>query len=58
MVSRQIFDSSIKAKVEKDPNQPLNIYAGSDTFLAIGEPEVRGYELIRVGVKHERQGIV
>lgn len=41
MVSRHVFDSSLQAKVEKDPNQPLNVYAGSDNFLQIGEPEVK-----------------
>lgn len=42
MISRHVFDSSIQAKVERDPNQPLNIYAASDNLLAIGEPEGAG----------------
>lgn len=40
MVGRQLFDSSIQARVDKDHNSALNIYAGSDDFLKIGEPEV------------------
>ena len=40
MITRQVFDITVQAKVEKDPNQALNIYAGSDNFLQIGEPEV------------------
>jgi hypothetical protein len=40
MVSRHVFDASLKAKVERDHNQPLNVYAGSDGYLHIGEPEV------------------
>jgi hypothetical protein len=40
MVSRHVFDVTLKGKVERDPNQPLNIYAGSDGYLHIGEPEV------------------
>jgi hypothetical protein len=40
MITRHVFDSTLQAKVEKDPNQPLNIYAGSDNLLQIGEPEV------------------
>jgi len=40
MISRHVFDQSIQAKVDKDPNSTLNIYAGSDNFLQIGEPEV------------------
>lgn len=41
MITRHVFDNSLQAKVEKDHNQALNIYAGSDNFLQIGEPEVR-----------------
>lgn len=33
MITRHLFDSSLQAKVEKDHNQALNIYAGSDNFL-------------------------
>ena len=40
MITRHVFDSTLQAKVERDPNQPINIYAGSDNFLQIGEPEV------------------
>lgn len=40
MVTRHVFDSNLQAKVDKDHNQPLNIYTGSDNFLQIGEPEV------------------
>ena len=40
MLTRHVFDQSVQAKVERDPNQPLNIYAGSDNYLHIGEPEV------------------
>ena len=39
MVTKHIFDSSVLAKVERDHNQALNIYAGSDNLLHIGEPE-------------------
>ncbi len=40
MLTRHVFDSTLQAKVEFDHNQALNIYAGSDNFLKIGEPEV------------------
>lgn len=40
MISRYVFDSDIPIKVERDHNQPLNIYSASDNFLHIGEPEV------------------
>ena len=35
-------DSHAPTKVERDHNQPLNVYAGSDTFAQIGEPEGAG----------------
>lgn len=40
MITRHVFDSSLQAKVDFDHNSSLNIYAGSDNFLKIGEPEV------------------
>eukprot|EP00347_Sterkiella_histriomuscorum_P003178 403365291 len=42
MITRHVFDSNLQAKVEKDHNQALNIYAGSDNFSSIGEPEGAG----------------
>lgn len=39
MLTRYIFDGIPYARVERDPNQPLNIYAGTDKYLQIGEPE-------------------
>ena len=35
-------DTQAPSKVERDHNQPLNVYAGSDTFAQIGEPEGAG----------------
>lgn len=40
MITRYVFDQELQIKVERDHNQPLNIYAASDNFLHIGEPEV------------------
>lgn len=39
-MTRHVFDSNLQTKVEKDHNQALNIYAASDNYLHIGEPEV------------------
>ena len=41
MITRYVFDSELQTKIERDHNQALNIYAGSDNFLQIGEPEVK-----------------
>jgi hypothetical protein len=41
MLSRYMQEQQL-LKVERDPNQALNVYAGSDTFTAIGEPEGAG----------------
>jgi hypothetical protein len=58
MVSRYVFDSSLQTKVERDPNQALNVYAGTDNFLQIGEPEVNlSYCIyIYIGIKYARKG--
>jgi hypothetical protein len=42
MLGRHAFDSGEKVKIEKDPNNALNMYAASDSFLNIGEPEGSG----------------
>jgi hypothetical protein len=42
MLGRHAFDSSEKLKIEKDPNNAVNMYAASDSFLNIGEPEGSG----------------
>jgi hypothetical protein len=41
MLGRHLGDTSTSG-VNRDPNQPLNIYAGSDTLIQIGEPEGSG----------------
>jgi dynein light intermediate chain 2 len=58
MISRQVFEQSLQVKLERDANQALNVYAASDSFLHIGEPEVTPLSFIlsmSVGFKHERQ---
>lgn len=42
MLGRYLGESAAAPKVERDHNQPLNIYAGSDVFAQIGEPEGSG----------------
>ncbi len=42
MLNKYLAPEQPLSKVDKDPNQPLNIYAGSDSFTAIGEPEGAG----------------
>lgn len=44
MLSRYLFDAVPQqpAKVDRDHNSPLNIYAGTDSFSTIGEPEGAG----------------
>ena len=42
MLNKYLAPDQPLSKVDKDPNQPLNIYAGSDSFTAIGEPEGAG----------------
>jgi len=42
MVNRHAFDLSEKVKIEKDPNNAINMYAASDSFLNIGEPDGSG----------------
>jgi hypothetical protein len=54
MINRHAFDMADKVKVEKDANNAINMYAGADQFLNIGEPEVRGLLTI-IGRRHERQ---
>jgi len=39
MITRHVFDSSVHAKLERDPNNAINVYAGSDNMMHIGEPE-------------------
>lgn len=39
ILNKHIFDPNIVIKIERDPNQALNMYAGQDSFLHIGEPE-------------------
>lgn len=56
MVSRHVLDSGSEGRVDRDHNQALNVYAGSDKFLQIGEPEVRMRVLIPVGRWHAGQG--
>lgn len=33
MITRHVFDNNLQAKVEKDHNQGINIYAATDNFL-------------------------
>jgi len=42
MINRHAFDLSERVKIEKDPNNAINMYAGADNFLNIGEPEGAG----------------
>lgn len=42
MLGRYLGEVSAPPKVERDHNQPLNVYAGADTFAQIGEPEGAG----------------
>ncbi len=42
MLTRHVFDVSLNIKIERDHNQALNVYAGSDNLLHIGEPEGAG----------------
>lgn len=42
MLQRHAFDLSEKVKVERDHNQALNMYAASDSFMNIGEPDGAG----------------
>lgn len=51
MLSRYLTADSEPGRLEKDPNQPLNLYAGTDSFSAIGEPEGAG---MRRNVPFER----
>jgi len=39
MLTKYVFDTDALVKVERDHNQPLNVYAGADSFLHIGEPD-------------------
>ena len=55
MIQRHVFDTQIATKIERDHNQCLNVYSGQDTFLNIGEPEVREI-LIAVGSGEPGQG--
>ena len=54
MITRQVFDVTLQAKLEKDPNQALNVYAGSDNYLQIGEPEVSSihFKLFSLGSRN------
>ena len=39
-ISRHVFnDNTLQVKIERDPNQPINMYSGADSFIQIGEPE-------------------
>ena len=58
MLTRYVFDSSLQTKVERDPNQPLNIYAGSDNYLLIGEPDGAGMRGAKVSFEKLWQDVV
>jgi dynein light intermediate chain 2 len=51
MLTRYLTSDTQLIRIEKDPNQPLNLYAGSDNFSTIGEPEGAG---MRRNVSFER----
>jgi len=42
MLGRYLGDSGTGPSIQKDHNQPLNINAGGDAFIHIGEPEGSG----------------
>lgn len=42
MINRHALDAQEKVKIEKDPNNAINMYAAADSFLNIGEPEGAG----------------
>lgn len=52
MISRHVFDSNLQTKVEKDHNQALNIYAATDNFIQIGEPEVSAHSISNLITTH------
>ena len=39
MLTRHVFELTTGAKLDRDHNSALNIYAGQDNLLHIGEPE-------------------
>jgi len=41
MLGRYLGDTATSG-MNRDPNQPINITAGSDTLIQIGEPEGSG----------------
>ena len=47
MLYKHTFELTERVKTEKDPNQCLNVYGGSDSFLNIGEPEVSALLILR-----------
>lgn len=51
MLSRHLAPEAPLLKVERDHNQALNVYGGSDAFAQIGEPEGAG---MRRNVPFER----